>query len=263
MVCAVLLCASAAQAATAGFVALEGSDATALHHDPGYTVNLFNYLQGASALPVLVYNPAGIIDLSAIAAAPIVNTTTLTGVDLSLYSAVYIESPSGCCTADNTVLNGFGSAVNAFIAAGGNLAIENYIGGAYDGVVPGGAGTGASNVAGLGTSGGGPGCTDNETTTAEGLAKGFTQPVPVGCWEHQGYANAYWNPLGYISLIAADPAYFGASSDSVATAGGSGLLALGGSLGTPTVPEPGTIALMGSGLLAAGLFRFRKNRNKA
>src|SRR5580765_7863330 len=125
--------AGSAYATPAGFVALEGSDATALHHDASYTPNLFAYLQGGSSLPVLVYNPTGVIDLSGInGGVAEVNVTSLSGVDLSLYSALYIESTSGCCIADNTALNGFGSAVNAFVAAGGNVSIENYVGGAYD-----------------------------------------------------------------------------------------------------------------------------------
>ena len=248
--------------ASAGFIALEGSDATALHHDSSYTPNLFSYLHGASALPVLVYNPAGVIDLSGIdGGVAVVNTTTFpTG--LSAYSAIYIESPGGCCTADNTVLNGFGAAVLAFIAAGGNLAIENYVGGSYDGVVPGGAGSDGTNTAGLGASGGGPGCTDNETVTALGFSKGFSQPPVDGCWEHQGYKNSYWNPLGYISLIAADPAYFGASSDTAPLLGGSGLLALGGSLGSTSVPEPTSILLLGSSVAVLGI-TLRKKLKKA
>ena len=103
-----------------GFISLEGSDATALHMDAQYTPQLFKYLQGSSSKDVLVYNPAGVIDLSSISGGVgITNVTSLTGVTFSDYSAMYIESPSGCCTADNSVLNGFGSSVAAFIAAGG------------------------------------------------------------------------------------------------------------------------------------------------
>src|ERR1035437_5908554 len=173
-----------AQAGTVGFVALEGSDVTALHHDSSYTPYLFGYLQGSSKLAVLVYNPAGVIDLSGITGGvAVVNSTTLP-TDLSGYSAVYIESPGGCCAADNTVLNTRGADINAFITGGGNLAIENYIGGSYDGVVTGGARSDSTNTAGYATSGGGPGCTDGETTTAIGLSKGFKQPPVDGCWEH-------------------------------------------------------------------------------
>ncbi|HKU53842.1 MAG TPA: PEP-CTERM sorting domain-containing protein [Rhizomicrobium sp.] len=258
--------ASAAQAA-AGFVALEGSDATALHHDGSYTPQLFKYLQGPSALPVLVYNPAGVIDLSGIdGGVATVDKTSLTGLTLSDYSAIYIESPGGCCSGDTTVLNGFGAAVSAFIAAGGNLSIENYRGGGYDGVVPGGGTPPGTMPAGVvegvgalnGGVGSGPTCTDGETVNANGLARGFTQPPVDGCWSHQAYQNSYWLPLGYISLIDSDPSYvFGDGSHT-----GSSFLAFGGTLGAPTdVPEPLTLSLFSAGLV--GAFSMRRKAKKA
>jgi len=243
-----------------GFVALEGSDATALHMDPQYTPQLFKYLQGGSSKDVLVYNPAGTIDLSSITGGVgTTNVTSLVGVDLSNYSAIYIESPGGCCTADNTALNGFGAAVAAFIAAGGNLSIENYVGGDYDGVVVGGAapfGTIEGYSVNNGGIGGGPGCTDGEVVTALGLARGFTQPPIDGCWSHQAYESSYWEGLGYISLIASSPEFsFGDGTNK-----GSSFLALGGSLGSATVPEPMTWALFIGGFGAIGTSLRRRQR---
>jgi hypothetical protein len=262
-----------AQAQSSGFIALEGSDATAYHHDTVYTSNLFHYLQGASSLPVLVFNPAGVIDLSPYTGGvPVTNTTTLAGVTLSNYSALYIESPTGCCTADNTVLNGYGSVVKSFIAAGGNLGIENYVGGGYDSVVVGGQGASNRNMGGLGTGGPGPTCTDGETVTALGISKGFVQPPVDGCWEHQAFRNAYWNLFGYVSLIAADSSYFGSSSDTDPTAGGSALMVIGGSLGNQgnfsISPASGfagtTVTLSGSGFGAnetINVYTFNGNKN--
>jgi len=257
---AALAVTSSAQAASAGFIALEGSDATALHHDGLYTAQLFHYLQGSSTLPVLVYNPSGVIDLSGInGGVGVVNKTSLAGLTLSDYSAIYIESPGGCCTASNTVLNGFGAAVNAFIADGGNLSIENYVGGVYDGVVPGGAAPGGT-IGGFGVpspAAPGPGCTDGETINATGLAKGFTQPHVLGCWTHQAYENSYWLGLGYISLIDSDPTYLFADGTHL----GSSFLAFGGTLGTPTtdVPEPATLFLLSAGLIGLGFGRRKKS----
>jgi len=240
-----------------GFISLEGSDATAFHMDPQYTPQLFKYLQGSSSKKVLVYNPSGTIDLSSVSGGVgITNVTSLVGVTLSDYSAIYIESPGGCCVADNTVLNGFGASVAAFVAAGGNLSIENYVGGDYDGVVPGGAapfgtieGFGVNN-GGLGS---GPGCTDGETVTALGLARGFTQPPIDGCWSHQAYESAYWEGLGYVSLMASSPDFsFGDGTNK-----GSSFLAIGGSLGSPSVPEPATWGLFigGFGVIGASMRR--------
>ena len=250
--------ANAAQAA-AGFIALEGSDATALHHDMAYTMQLFSYLKGASALPVLT---VGSVDISAITGVPTVLAPSLTGLTLSDYSAIYVESPGGCCTANPNAIAGFGAAVSAFIAAGGNFSIENYIGGSYDGVVPGGAGFPLGSIQGAGVNnggiGGGPNCTDGETINANGLARGFTQPAVLGCWSHQGYQNSYWLPLGYISLMNSDTAYTYADGTHV----GSSFLAFGGTLGAPTgIPEPLTLSLFGAGL--AGAYAMRRKAKKA
>ncbi len=186
--------------ATPGFVALEGSDAIAFHSDGSYTPQLFKYLQGGSAKNVLVYNPTGVINLSSITGGVgTTDTTTLTGVKFSDYSALYIESPGGCCTANNTVLNGFGASVLAFIGAGGNLSIENYVGGTFDGTVAGGANPAGTIVAGF--------CSDLEKVNANGIAKGFSQPPVDHCCSHQAYESKYWGSQGYISLINADPSF--------------------------------------------------------
>jgi hypothetical protein len=216
--------------AAAGFIALEGSDATAFHHDGIYSPELFKYLQGPSSKNVLVLGPNyGLLSGSV----PLTYTPTLTGVTLSDYSALYIEAPGTCCTADPTAINGFGGAVSTFIAGGGNLSIQNYIGGDYDGVILAGVGPGSPRGSAVSPS---YFCSDGETVTALGIAKGFSQPPIDGCWSHEAYDNAYWGAKGYVDLIHADPTFFGGN--------GSSFLAFGGTLGSKGVPEPATWAMM-------------------
>ena len=246
-------------AAAPGFIALEGSDATSFHHDGTYSNQLFKYLKGGSAKQVLIYNPSGTSNIDGSTGFTNAYTTTLTGVTLSDYSALYLQTPGTCCSASLTALDGFGTSVNTFIASGGNLSIGNYRGGGYDGVVIGGALAPAGVIEGVGALnggvGGGPGCTDKETVTAAGIAKGFSQPPVLSCWSHQGYDNTYWGALGYLDLIHADPAYtFRGGGHN-----GSSFLAIGGSLGSPGIPEPATWAMLVLGFGGVGaLIRNRR-----
>jgi hypothetical protein len=231
-------------------IVLEGSDATAFHEIPTYTGQLFTFMQNGSSLPVLIL---GGVSLSGLASGQGVLDSgySLTGFNLSDYSAVYIESVGGCCTqADTSISAADATAIGAAEAAGLNVSIENYGGGpGWGPILPAAVDALPSSdfggITDFGTAGG-PGCTDSEVFNAQGLAKGFTQPAVLGCYEHQGYMTSAFTPLGFISLVDADPAFFGTD--------GSALLALGGPLGTPgppgaPVPEPSTIIMLGSGLL--------------
>ena len=250
---------------------LEGSDATGPHGSDAsgviYTTQLFAFMAEGSPLPILVFGSAS---NTVSAPAGTVFTTDLTGLSTADYSGLYIQSPGGCCNQNLAGALPYATEIAAFFAAGGSVAIMDYQGGDWSSMFPILGTPPAGTVMGYGTGGGGPSCTDNEVFNADGLAKGFTQPGALGCWEHQAYSNDYFvDTLGFLSLVDADPAYFGLNNDG--SARGSAFLALGGALGTGgctnpagcdtgKVPEPAPITFLGLGLIALGVSRRRRSR---
>lgn len=238
----------AAAPAMAATLALEGSDATSLHHDSTYSRQLFSFLKSDSynaSLPVLVFGTGGTIPGTP---ADTVYSATLPGTLAGVYSAVYVQSPGGCCseqpvsTADQTSIGSF------YRTTGGSVAIQDYQGG-----LPTLLGFDApqANIGGFGGGAGGPGCFDTEVFLPSALSKGFTQPGVLGCWGHQAYDLAYFAPLGFATLVDS-----GRQFDTLGSGHWSSFLALGGALGG-TVPEPSTLLLVGAALFGAAAMRRR------
>lgn len=239
----------------AGTIVLEGSDATGPHAQqtggPAYVTQLFSYLKSDSSFNTL---PVFVLGDTAIPGLPIgtVQASTLpslfSGGGAALYSAVYVQSPGGCCNEQNVSVADQ-TAINAFVTAGGSVAIQDYQGGldvllGFD--APG------SAIGGFGGGAGGPGCFDDQVFLPSALAKGFVQPPSLGCWGHQAYDMAYFGPKGFVSLVDSGPQFAGLGGGNW-----SSFLALGGELGGGTVPVPSTLLLTSLALVCLGVSRRR------
>lgn len=251
-----------ARVAHAGTVILEGSDAIEFHCTEGvtgactYEAQVWKALDGASSLPIADIMGNGPVALTSEGSGITIDNfaSVAAAGALNQYAAVYFSGdnyddggPEG-----DTAISAAGAVglVQAYLAGGGTVMIEDYNGGAAFAPIVGTSGN--SGIAGyLGSSGGV--CDDGETVTAVGLTNGFTQPPPISCWEHQGYEESVYGPLGFTE------SFFDAGS-SMGGVGYSGLLSDGNTLSAPpaTTPEPNSFLLFGTGIVGLAFLMRRK-----
>lgn len=234
--------------ASAGQIILTGTDAISLHGGPAaYSQALFSNLGGSSANKVLVLNNFGGGGAGYTGWSPgFVYTATLTGFNLNDYAGLFVASPGRCCGDPYTVFGSaaFDAQVSAYLAGGGSLAIENFLGGYSPGRVPNAWANilGFDPIGGLIGNGTNDGSGDPAYATAAGLTAGYPASATSGYFSHQFYDAAWFAAEGYTTMMRSPENYAVVMQKETAVA---------------AVPLPGTLALVAGGLLAMGFVRRR------
>ncbi len=171
-------------------------------------------------------------------------------VDLSAYSAIYVDGDGGCCSDAGGLMDASSSShLAAFVTAGGSLGIGNYQGDIYWDAALG--FTGATGVTSGPVGGDGVLCEDPGVSTAGGLAFGFDPSYTEGCFVHQTYDPDYFASKGYFALQTDGSDGGGHFGDWVTMA--TGFVDPG-----HPVPEPTSIALIAIALLGFAATRRSK-----
>lgn len=263
-----LLCLAAAiQPANAGTIILEGSDAIGYHSnsvaDAGlYRDQVWTALGGSSPKSIAVIGgsvSAGVIGSNTHAISRF--STVADAGSLGDYVALYFLAGGGCCEQDDSLITALGAAtaVGAYLTGGGTVMIENYTGGSAWDFAVGAGGNGNAHVAGYAGGLSGATCSDGETVTADGLLNGFTQPGVLGCWTHQAYDVDFFGALGFThTFFDGGPDYPARFSSLLST----GFTTTGIDNGGGSVPEPSSMILIASAMLALGAISRRRSSQR-